>query len=82
MIERQKLRFNPNRLADALDESRYLTGLRGGALKPHREPEVEWLRKKHPRGKGSDQLANELASCGPKRTVVCPFDNANGGRRS
>jgi hypothetical protein len=72
MTERGKAQFNPYRLADALEESNYLTGLRGGALKLHREQEVDWLRKKHPNGNGGIQLADKLEVCGPNQRCLSP----------
>jgi hypothetical protein len=75
MSDQPRPRFNPCRFADAFEENNYLTGLRGGALKLHREQEVDWLRKKHPEGSGSVLLANKLASCGSNQrclSLACP----------
>jgi hypothetical protein len=72
MIEQPRPRINPCKFADALDESRYPTGFRGGALKLHREEEADWLRKKHPDGVGSAQLVTKLANCGPDHRCLSP----------
>jgi hypothetical protein len=67
--------FNPARFTDALVESKYATGLRGGALSLQRQELAAWLGNKHPDDQKAARLEDELEGCRPSHRCMsnsCP----------